>query len=301
MSAGPVRRGNIFWAVVLITIGVVAFLNNFGLLSQDFWSRLTDAWPVALVALGAALVARSLTVPPIRGPLVIAVLALGAIAVILYAYLAPPALRPRETVEASGGLVGHQAGRLDLFLGAADVNVHGEADTGRFYHALFDYPAGQTPEARVSGDTVSIQERPGRFFAPSGRRRADIALNATIPWEISLGTGASSERLELAGLQLRRLDISGGASRLEASLPQPDRSVLIQVSGGASGITIHRPGGVPIRVDVTGGASNLDVDGRRFGVVAGSQAYESPEYAEASGRYDIQVSGGATRVTIDSR
>jgi hypothetical protein len=94
--------------------------------------------------------------------------------------------------------------------------------------------------------------------------------------------------------------VSGGASRLELTLPPPAGTVPVRVLGGASNVAIHRPGGVAAQVRVDGGSTNLAFDDQRFGAVGGELSLRSPDYERASDRYDITITGGASGLTIDT-
>lgn len=101
-------------------------------------------------------------------------------------------------------------------------------------------------------------------------------------------------------LPLRGLDLSGGASRVEVTLPRPVGTVPVRISGGASRLTLHRPAQVAARIRVSHGVSKLTFDRQRFGGLGGDNQWESPDYQNAADRYDIEVSGGASNLTIDT-
>ena len=94
--------------------------------------------------------------------------------------------------------------------------------------------------------------------------------------------------------------MSGGASRVEVTLPPASGIVPVRVLGGASNVAIHRPEGVSAQIRVGGGSTNLAFDERCFGAVGGEVGLQSPDYAGASDRYDITISGGASSVIIDA-
>ena len=72
------RRRSIVWPVILITIGVIFLLQNFGLLSWSIWGSLWRWWPIILILVGLELflggAGRGLV-----GLLVVALLALVAV------------------------------------------------------------------------------------------------------------------------------------------------------------------------------------------------------------------------------
>jgi hypothetical protein len=51
-------------------------------------------------------------------------------------------------------------------------------------------------------------------------------------------------------------------------------------------------------MNLKGGASKLTFDGQSFDAVGGTVRLRSTGYDEAAARYEIEVSGGASEVTI---
>jgi len=62
---------------------------------------------------------------------------------------------------------------------------------------------------------------------------------------------------------------------------------------------VHRPSGVEASASVSGGAVNLSFDGRQTHAI-GSLAAQTGDYNSATDRYQIQVDGGASNVTVDT-
>ena len=48
------------------------------------------------------------------------------------------------------------------------------------------------------------------------------------------------------------------------------------------------------------GVSKLAFDEQRFGAVGGETHLQTPDYEGAADRYDIEVSGGASKLTVDA-
>ena len=70
---------------------------------------------------------------------------------------------------------------------------------------------------------------------------------------------------------------------------------------GASDVTLRRPRGVGARVEIKGGVSKLQLDEQQFGAIGGIARVQSKDYAPSAGRYDVQVLGGASRLTVEAR
>jgi hypothetical protein len=139
----------------------------------------------------------------------------------------------------------------------------------------------------------------GFSFLPPLRRTATITLNGTIPWDVQVGGGASQTRLDLRGIDLRSLNIDSGASHVDVLLPAPKGTVQVQISGGASGVTITRPSEIPVQAQISGGASNLIVDKTQIAILGGQGGHMTPGYDSAKDRYQVNISGGANNVRID--
>ena len=123
-------------------------------------------------------------------------------------------------------------------------------------------------------------------------------MSAAIPWRIEIRGGASEVVAELGGLDLSGLEVRGGASLFRVELPEPSGTVPVRISGGASEIIVRRPAGVAARVRLKGWASQLTFDDQSFGGVGNDVRLQSPGYEDAPRRYDVEVSGSASDITL---
>jgi hypothetical protein len=188
-------------------------------------------------------------------------------------------------------------GRLQFVRGASNVTLHVDSSMGDLYRVSFD---GLLTEVHAQDGAVII--RYPRTFHPFDwrKRAAEVTLNGSIPWQIEF-RGLSRLDADLSALRLGSFEIVGGASGVAVTLPRPSGAVSVRISGGASDVTIHRPAGVAARVSVGRGASKLAFDDQRFGAIGGETRLQTPDYEGAADRYDIEVSGGASKVTVDAR
>jgi len=290
---------------LLIAVGVIAILLNFGWIPGARLLRAFDLWPLVLVVAGLGLVFRALFEPPLARSLTVAAAVLALVGISAYVTLAPPV--PAETSTAgtvstssSAPLNSVASGRLQIESGTTSVDVHGGAGSGNLYEAQFAFPQGHAPEVQVNGGNVVVRGRGGIGFNLLGRGKpsASIALNRSIPWDVEVGGGASQDDLDLRGLDLRSLKVDSGASHLDVHLPSPRGTVGVDISGGATSVDIARPEGVPVQARISGGASNLEVDSTRVATLGGSGVQTSAGWASTADRYDISISGGANNVEV---
>ena len=189
-------------------------------------------------------------------------------------------------------------GRLVFAAGVSRVVIHADPDLEDLYRAHFEGPA---PDVREEGGTVTIRY-PRRFNPLEWRRRSGrVALNAGIPWDIEVRGGASDLAADLAELKLASLEIKGGASKMEVSLPKPEGTVPVRISGGASSISLSHPPRAAARLVVKGGVSKLGFDDQRLGAVGGTLRLQSPEYEDSEDRYEMVLSGGASKLDVVTR
>jgi hypothetical protein len=150
---------------------------------------------------------------------------------------------------------------------------------------------------RSSDGTVSIRYR--RRLLDTRSRSAAIALNRSIPWSIEVDGGVTDLDADLCSLGFAGLDVRGGANHMLLHLPRPDGSVRVSLAGGASNVRIARPADVAVALRVRGGVSRLRLDDQRMRSVGGDLRLQSAGFPGALDRYEIEISGGASDLTIE--
>ena len=194
-------------------------------------------------------------------------------------------------------LNGATSGRLVFASGATNVTIHSEPALADLAHAHFEQ---HTPGVWAREGTITIQYRNyGLLDWLTDWREpvADVTLNPGVPWEIEFAGGVSNLRAELGQLPLRSLDLHS-VSDATLVLPRPTDVIHLGLSGSASNLTIYRPAGVAVRLHIGGGASNLRIDGQRFGAIGGGFDWQSADYASAPARVEISISGSVSDLTI---
>ncbi len=152
----------------------------------------------------------------------------------------------------------------------------------------------------VSGGIVSVKQR--RRFRPFDWRTqaVDFALadGTAVPWDISLRGGMWKLVADLSGLRVAGLEVTGGASDIEVTLPAPVGVVPVRISGGASEVLLRRPAGTEARAEMNGGASQLILTASASAPSAVRTVLASGGFADAVDRYEIRFTGGASQVTV---
>jgi DNA-binding MarR family transcriptional regulator len=197
--------------------------------------------------------------------------------------------------ELSAPLGAIAAGRLVFQFGASLVRIDADPSMPDLFRVHFE---GSPPQVESHDGVVAIRSRKLSLLAFRKHQATSVTLNGSIPWAIELRGGISQIAADLANLRLESVVLTGGASQVELTLGRPQGTVPVRISGGASDFTVTRPRGTPTRLRVRGNASTASVDGTPVGPIVGSAWLDFPGDG-GSGRYDIEVSGGASTLRVD--
>ena len=187
--------------------------------------------------------------------------------------------------------------RLVFPTGAIQLNVHVDCDMAELYRAHFE---GTIPDVKVKQGTVTIRYSRHKWLAAREQRTADVALSVAVPWQIVIQGGVSEVAADLRGLNLLGLEVNGGLSAIKVELPEPSGIVPVRITGGASDVKVHRPAGVAARVHLKGWASVFVFDDQTYDKVGADVRLHSPNYDGAAQRYDIEVMGSASMLTLSA-
>jgi DNA-binding MarR family transcriptional regulator len=205
-----------------------------------------------------------------------------------------------ESGDFSAPLGGVTRGRLVFTSGSPPITIKGDPSMTELYRAHFTRPV---PNVRVQGGTVTIRYpllRISDWLFNWHEEPVEVMLNASIPWEIVIQGGVSKLAADLRELQLRSFTFEGGVSQAKLTLSRPSGTIPIRITGGVNDLTIHRPAGVAMQVQASGGLNNATLDGKRFTSV-GAVHWGSPSYKSAPDRYDVTLEGGVNNVTAGTK
>ncbi|HNQ93705.1 MAG TPA: hypothetical protein PKK96_02600 [Anaerolineales bacterium] len=258
------RRGNIFWGLFLVFLGVLFFLQARGIITNVF----SFIFPLALILIGGWII-------------------LGV--------FWKPDLSDDDTFSFS--LQSAKSVRYEFSHGAGQIQINGGAPAGK---AIVGSSAvGMNTQSRMDGDRLTVEIGAGPSIIPfigpsSGVWRYQITQE--VPVTLEINAGASSLDVDLQDVLATRIECSTGASSVKLTMPARGVS-LLDAEAGAASFNIRVPAGVAGRIRFEGGLNNIDVDTNRFPKVD-SGFYQSPDFDSATNRAEINFEGGLGSVTV---
>ncbi|MEV0723511.1 hypothetical protein AB0I37_12125 [Micromonospora purpureochromogenes] len=192
-------------------------------------------------------------------------------------------------------VAGRRRATFELVDGVSAVRLRTAELGDELYRISSPGDSGVMPRPEVLGDRVRLR------LAASGRSGAgsvDVVLNSRLVWRLRLVGGVSAHQLDLGEARLAGVDLVGGASRIDLSLPPTVGTLTVRMTGGVSQFTIAAPGTPPVRVRAAAGAGGVTVYDERHDGLAVGETVSSPNWDRSVDRIYVDLVGGANRVTI---
>jgi hypothetical protein len=294
------RNRSLFWPAALILIGVIALLINSGAVSPDRLYRLVDLWPLILIVIGLEILARRALHGPMADLAAVLIILVAAGGAVTYVAVGPAIPGGTHTLDASGTVGDLTQANLHVDAGAVTMTVDGSSLGPDLYRAHIEY-SGSKPDVTLDRSTGDLQISQNNDFGFFGGRHLviHIQVNSAVTWGFGVNTGSASDSFNIASLKVGSMDLNTGASREDITLGAPTGVVPININGGAVTVHLHRPSATEAAVHVSGAAANLVADGQQYHGI-GDVSWQSRGYGGASNAYQVEVSAGASNVTMDT-
>ena len=252
------------WPIVWTGVGVVLLASTTGQLGTGPGETIDRYWPWAAIAVGAWFIVGA--VLPFGG---------GAIERLILP------------------LAGTSDASVRIRFGAGELKGRAAA-AGNLIDGTFEGGVRHRPDGPNRVD-IEQDTAYGLPWLDHGSHW-DVGLTAEVPLDLRLDTGANRAMLDLRDLRLRSLELHTGASDTRVLLPRAAGATSVRAESGAASLTLEVPAGVAAKVRTRMALGSSEVDQARF--PRSGDGYESPDFATAPNRVDIDVSGGVGSVKV---
>lgn len=293
-------RTSLFGPIVLVGLGVLLLLSNFGILNFNLWELLFRFWPLFLVAAGLDLLLGRRTN---GGALVALVLIVGlVIGGMWLGYVQSNAFEAVSGQTIRQGLEGAQRAIIKIDSSVSQMQITAGVPTGQLVEGAIALHNNEELKTAFSVDggiaTYSLKSDSQSFILPSFGRREDglwnLRLNGETPTDLSISTGVGSADLNLEQLTLTGLDVSTGVGEVQITLPA--RGVFdAAIEGGVGKIVVLVPDTLAAHITADAGIGSVTVEGD---YIHRSDEYISPNFDSASQRVTLAIGGGVGPVTV---
>ena len=286
------RSFSIIGPVLLVAAGIVLLLNTLGVLSWDIWWNILRLWPILLIAAGLDLLIGRRSA---WGALVAAVLILAVFVGALWlteSQATASGLTTREIHQALG-----DATQAEVTIGPAVAFTHlnalpesaslveGTVHLGPEEKLAEKYnQTGNTALYTLKSESVTVFP----FSSGWGKERTwDLGLSPGVALQLETSMGVGETVLDLTGLSISDLKVSGGVGRTQVTLPAEGR-YKASIDQGIGAIVIVVPDGLALRVK-----PSTALAGRQLpsGLQEeGQGVWTSPGYATAANAVDLEIS-----------
>jgi len=313
------KKGNIFWGVVLLTLGVLIALRNFDIFFFS-WGSIFRLWPLIFVFWGIAIL-------PVKSFIKL-ILTVATIALAIIILAKDPGPRYHwfqwwpdrysydydrdydkeydQDYEEYSWEEQHLSESYDSSAFTAKMNI--DAAAGKFYiknttSELFEFDsegdAGPYEVKTTQGEniaTVDIKHKKRYFRGGDINNDVWLALNPDPVWKLYIDVGAAGLEMDLSPFKTEKIDIDGGAAKIELKLGNRASLANVSIDAGASSIEIKVPFGSAVEMETSTVLSSRNIKG--FNKIK-SGLYQTPNFSDSVNQIFIEIDAAVSSVKVE--
>lgn len=182
---------------------------------------------------------------------------------------------------------GRTSAAFEVVDGAAAVEIR----AGDLGTDLYRISSDVTPRVEDAGETLKLH-------LPAGAKSVEIVLNARVRWTVRLRGGASTADVDLSNARVDGVDLAGGATRIDLSLPAPSGRIPVRMSGGVDQFRVRLSGETPMRVRVQSGAGQVTLAGATHRGIAPGKEFTAYGWNQGGSGIDLTAAAGMSALTV---
>jgi len=312
------KLGSVIWGMILLFIGGVLLLENFGVINF-YWRHVWSFWPVVLIIAGVNILFSR------NNSQMGNILSIGILFITLtFLFVKGQQPKPlfhfswRDDIEEQ--VRGHEwtEGSQDSYeqpFTAADstrkavLEISGGANTYELKgetDSLFIADVRETRKGmkfmlrKDVSDSVNTLvfkmngKSKGPYFGNNGNS-VDFYMNTWPEWDVKVMMGAGKVDFDLRNYKVRNFNFDGGAADVEVKIGDLLPVTDVHVKVGVADIKIEIPEGSGCRIKTQTGLSSRDFEG--FNKIKDG-IYETPNYNSSTKKIFINFDGGLSNFEV---
>lgn len=306
----------LFWAIILIAIGVIFILNNFGILNFS-WYNFWQLWPLLLIFSG-------ISVLPVKDSAKFVMLAGALVMAAVFINRAPAHDSwfshfhrngnmswewddNEDNTNSSSNTMDQNLsvpfdslapkGILNLDAAAGTFTFEGEATEFLMFNKTGDIGNYELTTSE-SGKTkeISLHLQGKHAHHNFNKNHVTIKLNPKTEWKFKFNIGAASMNMDLSNYKIDTADFDAGASSITLKLGSKNPITVVTFNAGASSIHVSVPKTAGCQVSSESFLASKTFEGfhRKEG-----HLYETDNFAHATSKIYITVKTALSSIDVN--
>ena len=308
---------HLFWAIILISIGLLFMLGNFGIIHFT-WFSFWRLWPLILVFWGIAIL-------PIKDLFKIVLLAITIGAAILF-FNRIPENRPwyfnfhrgfsdedlknwdsDEDESATYNFKDQnlsvpfdsliQKGSLNLDAAAGNFEINGTTNDFLAFSKTGDIGNYELTTNDIKGTrNISLKMKEGTVRHKINKNNVTIRLNTKPLWNLNFDIGAAEVDLDLSEYKIDTAQFNAGASSMDIKIGDKNPVTVVDFDAGASSITVKVPKTSGCKV--TSESFMVSKEFEDLEKIA-DHSYQSKAFATAKNKVFININTAISKIRVE--
>jgi len=306
------KKPSLFWPLLLITIGIVLLLSNFGLLPPGSINLLWRFWPLLLVIAGLDILLGRRSAPgAIITTVVTIALIVGAVVFTLAAFNSPEMLRQfgdtalkHETIQLP--LDGITSAGVTIDLPAAPVEIYPLSDSNALIEGDINYFGSLIFDTNAIGSraTINLDTRSQQLWLSPGS--ADgvnpgwrVGLHPRVALDLTVDAGSGETDLDLRQLDVRTLNLDAGSGAVSLKLPATGHTTGM-IDAGSGRIDIILPDGAGAKITIDRGSGSFDAGSRLYyqSDSGNAEVWLTKNFATAENTIELVIDAGSGTISV---
>lgn len=314
------KTEKVIWGLILIFIGTVFLLSNFGVI-EFYWGSVWRFWPIIFILSGANMLFSRLNNS--TGTILSVSITLLALIFIGYQGTKPNNTRldkswfrfdhrDKDTAMNKGASWNTTNTFTEPFVGTierAELNIKGGATSYRLDDTtsnLFDAEVkqhyGNYTLEKTSRDSMEVlnfrmRDKNTKWnMDDMDGNEVRIQINQKPLWDINVEVGAGETKFDLSSFKIQKLHLKGGAASFNVKLPEPVNTTDVSVETGVAEVVIRIPETSACRIKVETGLSSKDFEGFQK---QADGTYQTSNYNSSAKKIQINLKGGLSSFEVD--
>jgi hypothetical protein len=308
---------HLFWAIILISIGLLFLLGNFGIIHFN-WISFWRLWPLILIFWGIAIL-------PLKDMYKFILLITCVVLTIVffnridkttpwylnfhrgfsdedlklwdserdneatYNYKDQNLVVPFDSLSSKG--------ILNLDATAGNFTISGTTNDFLAFNKSGDIGNYELTSSDLKGTkTITLKMNEGSVRHNIKKNSVDIRLNQKPAWNLDLNIGAAEMDLDLSEYKIDTAEFNAGASSIEIKLGDKNPLTVLNFDAGASSITVKVPKTSGCQVSSESFMVSKEFEGLEK---VRDNVYQSPAFAASKSKILITVKTAISKIRVE--